>query len=226
LAALGRLAPRLARAAIITGRPAEDVARLVGATAWPGLDALVILGQYGAERWEAGHIKSPAPDSRVVELRKTLPDRLRALNAPKGVAVEDKGNALAVHTRRARDPAGAFAALQPPLAELAAQRGLRLEPGRYVLELRPPGMDKGTALRGLVADSRPDSVVYAGDDLGDLAAFDAVDEMRIAGQSGLLVCSGSAEVVALRARADLVVDGPGGVAEFLESLADAIGADE
>jgi trehalose 6-phosphate phosphatase len=62
-------------------------------------------------------------------------------------------------------------------------------------------------------------VVFAGDDLGDLAAFDAVDQMRAEGLSGLLVCSGSTEENALAERADVLVDGPDGVVALLRALA-------
>ncbi len=60
---------------------------------------------------------------------------------------------------------------------------------------------------------------YVGDDLGDLAAFDTLDRLRAAGLATLAVCSGSIEapeVPELAARADLVVDGPHAVADFLE----------
>ncbi len=94
-----------------------------------------------------------------------------------------------------------------------------------VLELRPAGADKGGALRTLVAETAPSVVVFIGDDLGDLAAFDAVDEMRADGLPGLLVCSGSSEETALAERADLVVDGPPGVVALLEALADELSPD-
>jgi trehalose 6-phosphate phosphatase len=61
-------------------------------------------------------------------------------------------------------------------------------------------------------------VVFGGDDLGDLAAFDAVDELRASGLAGLLVCSGSTEEAALAERADLVVDGPAGVVALVRAL--------
>jgi trehalose 6-phosphate phosphatase len=61
--------------------------------------------------------------------------------------------------------------------------------------------------------------MYAGDDLGDLPAFAAVDKLRSDGVPGLLVCSGSAEVTELAERADLVVDGPAGVVRLLMALA-------
>ncbi len=67
-------------------------------------------------------------------------------------------------------------------------------------------------------------MVFGGDDLGDLPAFDAVDALRQEGLGGLLLCSASAEQDALVARADVVLDGPDAVAEWLTALADDLGA--
>lgn len=93
-----------------------------------------------------------------------------------------------------------------------------------VLELRPPGVDKGVALTAYLRETGAGSVLYAGDDLGDLPAYDAVDELRAHGVPGLLVCSGGDEVPELAARADLVVPGPGAVTGLLAALADAVTA--
>jgi trehalose 6-phosphate phosphatase len=90
-----------------------------------------------------------------------------------------------------------------------------------VIELRPQGMDKGQALRTLVQQRRPSAIMFCGDDLGDVAAFDAVRELRGESVPGLTVFSGSAEVTALAEAADLVVDGPDGVVALLASLAAA-----
>lgn len=97
-----------------------------------------------------------------------------------------------------------------------------MEPGRLVLELRPPGMDKGVALLEYVREIGASAVLYGGDDLGDLPAFAAVEKLRSDGVPGLLVCSGSEEVAELRERADVVVDGPQGVVRLLRGLADRI----
>ena len=88
-----------------------------------------------------------------------------------------------------------------------------------MLEVRPAGRDKGRALRGL-CDPAPSAVLFAGDDVGDLPAFDAVAALRAEGVPGLTLCSASAEgPAALRERADLVVDGPAGVVALLADLA-------
>jgi trehalose 6-phosphate phosphatase len=86
------------------------------------------------------------------------------------------------------------------------------------LELRQPGFDKHAALLSL-ADPAPSAVLFAGDDVGDLPAFDAVDELRGRGVPGLTVCSASDEgPPALAERADVVVDGPVGVVALLAAL--------
>jgi trehalose 6-phosphate phosphatase len=218
---LVRLAPHLGTIAIVTGRPAAvavDYGALAGVD---GLSGLVVLGHYGAERWDAasGHFTSQPVPPGVAAVRRQLPGLLAERGLADVVHIEDKDRSVAVHTRRAPQPAEAFEALRGPLGELAAAHGLAVEPGRLVIELRPPGVDKGVALRRLADERAARTVIYAGDDLGDLAAFDAVDEMRDRGVAGLLVCSGSAEVTALAERADVVVDGPPGVVALLDALA-------
>ncbi|MFF1282330.1 trehalose-phosphatase [Streptomyces sp. NPDC058299] len=219
--ALAALAPEVASVAVITGRPPEVAVRYGGFADVPGLEHLTVLGHYGAERWEAatGKVTAPPPHPGVAAARAELPGLLERAGAGQGTWIEEKGRALAVHTRRAADPQAAFEALRGPLAGLATRHGLIVEPGRLVLELRPPGMDKGVALLDHARATRAGCVVYAGDDLGDLPAFAAVDELRAAGTPGLLVCSGSTEVTELADRADLVVAGPEGVVELLRALA-------
>jgi trehalose 6-phosphate phosphatase len=138
--------------------------------------------------------------------------------------VEDKGHALVVHVRGTADPQAALALLTGPLAGFATAAGLDAKPGRLVIELRPRGIDKGAALTGLIAERNPSTVLFAGDDLGDLPAFEAVRAARADGRQGITVCSASDEVTALAAHADLVVDGPEGVSALLVTLADAVQA--
>jgi trehalose 6-phosphate phosphatase len=219
--ALAALAPKVASVAVVTGRPAGVAVRHGGFAGVAGLEHLVVLGHYGAERWDAvsGTVTAPAPHPGVAAVRAELPGFLDGIGAWQGTWIEEKGRAVAVHTRRAADPQAAFEALREPLGELAARHGLIVEPGRMVLELRPPGMDKGVALMEYVREIGAEAVLYAGDDLGDLPAFAAVAKLRSDGIPGLLVCSGSSEVAELADRADLVVDGPAGVVRLLAALA-------
>ena len=214
--ALEALAGKVGTVAIITGRPAADAVALGG---FADVGGLVVLGHYGAERWQDGQLTAiPAPDG-IAAVREALPGILAAAGAPEGTRIEDKGTALAVHTRQATDPRGTLERLREPVARLAAETGLAVEPGRLVLEIRPEGIDKGAALRRLVRERGARSVVFCGDDLGDLAAFAAIRELRAEGVPGCAVASRSPESPQVAEAADLVVDGPAGIVAFLAALA-------
>ncbi|MEU0094760.1 trehalose-phosphatase [Kribbella sp. NPDC006257] len=223
LDALARLASSVGQVAIVTGRPALVATELSGVSGHAGLGRLVVLGHYGLERWEAstGAITSEPVPEGVAVARDRLPGVLRDAGLPDAY-VEDKDSSLAVHTRRLADPSGALETLRTPLSELAEEVGLRLEPGNLVLELRPPGIDKGVALRRLVESTGAHSVLYAGDDLGDLAAFQALQALRGEGLHAVLVAARSSGATALVEAADIVVDDPAGVVTVLTALADAI----
>jgi trehalose 6-phosphate phosphatase len=218
LAALRRLAPLTGTLAVITGRPALAAVEYAQLDRVPGV---IVLGHYGRQRWQQGSLTAPPAPPGLAVARDLLPGVLAEAGAPDGTWTEDKGDALAVHTRRAADPGTALDRLREPLAALAARAGLAVEPGRLVIELRPAGSDKGLALKDLVSERSAAATLFCGDDLGDRPAFRAVRELRAAGIPGLTVCSGSAEVAGLADEADLVVEGPAGVAALLAALADA-----
>ncbi len=218
--ALTALAAAVGTVAVITGRPPADAVRLGGLETVPGL---VVLGHYGWQRWQDGQLTAPASPPALDAARAALPGLLAEAGAADGTWIEDKTHALAVHTRRAADPDAALARLSRPLGELAGRLGLAAEPGRFVIELRPPGVDKGTALTGLVRERAARSVLFCGDDLGDLPAFAAVRALRAHGVPGCAVASASAESPQVAAAADLAVDGPDGVVALLAALAAELG---
>lgn len=116
--ALAALAPKVASVAVITGRPAGVAVRYGGFAGVPGLDHLVVLGHYGAERWDAttGTVNAPAPHPGVAAVRAELPGVLHEFDSWHGTWIEEKGQAVAVHTRRADDPQAAFETLRAPSA--------------------------------------------------------------------------------------------------------------
>jgi trehalose 6-phosphate phosphatase len=216
------LAARIGAVAVISGRDAEEVVGLGGLDRVGGL---VVLGHYGMQRWHAGRVDSPTPAAGVDLVRARLPGLLA--EAPPGVKVEDKVHSMAIHTRQAASPRQALDDVTPALLQLAAEAGLEALPGRYVLELRPPGVDKGGALRALVAELDVSTVIYLGDDIGDLPAFRAVADLReagdIAGLAVVVVTADSGETgpevpPELGAAADLELPGPDAVVAWLAGL--------
>lgn len=225
--ALRGLASKIGTVAVVTGRPPELVAAMLGLDTGPAPENLVVSGHYGLQTWtpSAGVVRYVgAVTGEIDGVRRALPQVLADVAAPDGTTVEDKGEAIAVHVRRTADPSAAMALLREPLSALANECGLRLEQGRMVLELRPAGVDKGVALESLAVDRHAEAVCFIGDDLGDLAAFAAIERLRGAGLSGLAICSASDEVPELVEAADLVVDGPDGVVAFLHEVTVALGA--
>lgn len=226
--ALDRLGPLVGTVAVITGRPARTAVRLGTLDSRDGLGAMVVLGQYGAERWDAAEdsFQVPPPPDGIAEVEQGLDELLTTMaeagEPVDGVTIEHKGRALGVHTRRAGDADAAFERLLQPVTDLAERHGLVVEPGRHVIEVRPDGHDKGATLRDLVAERGARTVLFCGDDLGDLPAFAAGHELRDEGLTVHLVVSASSEQDALTARADTVVDGPDGLARWLTALADRL----
>lgn len=224
-AVIVELAREVAAIAVITGRPARQVLDLGGleevgnALAAQGTD-LYVFGQYGNERWSSGQrrILSPRPPRGLASFERELTGVLRRADAA-DAWLEDKGLAVAVHTRRLPDPDAAFERLLPAIRDLATRHDLVTEPGRNVIEVRSAGMHKGLAVRALVEELDAGGFLFAGDDLGDLEAFEAVAELRADGMPTLLVCSASAEESALLPLSDIVVKGPAGVLDLLRQLA-------
>jgi len=211
--------------AVVTGRPArkvlalgglDEVGREIGETG----RELLVFGQYGFERWTSTsrRVVSPRPPQGLSGFLRELPQVLRDADTPDAF-VEDKGLAIAVHTRRLADPVTAFERLEPRLRDLAERQGMVVEPGRNVIEARSPGMDKGTVVRDLAKDQEAGGFLFAGDDLGDVEAFAAVEDLREQGLNTLLVCSASDEENALLRRSDVVVKGPEGVLDLLRRIA-------
>jgi trehalose 6-phosphate phosphatase len=223
-AVLVELATQVAAVAVITGRPARQALALggldeVGAAIADAGKELYLFGQYGNERWTSTNrrVVSPRPPHGLATFLRDLPRTLRAAGAD-AAYLEDKGLAVAVHTRRLADPDEAFRRLLPALRELANRHDLVVEPGRNVIEVRSPGMHKGLAVDLLVAELDAGGFLFAGDDLGDLEAFEAVAALGRRGLPTLLVCSASSEESALVPLSDVVVKGPEGVLDLLRQL--------
>jgi trehalose 6-phosphate phosphatase len=211
IAALGALAGRGAQVAVVTGRDAATVVRLGGLAEIPGI---VVAGLYGLETWHDGRLESPEPPPEIAELRRRLPDAI-ADGGPE-VWIEDKRLSLVVHFRRAADPEAARTAVRAAVGELGRELGFEVHPGSNVLELRLPGFDKAAVVRRW-GGGRP-AVLYLGDDLGDLPAFETVRALRKEGTLARSVAVRSSEVAELAGAADVDVADPAAVVDLLREL--------
>ena len=218
------LAMQVRAVVVITGRPARQALDLgglesVGNEIGDAGKELFVLGQYGNERWTSTNrrVIGPRPPHGLATFLRELPRFLRRAGAA-DAHVEEKGLAVAIHTRRMRDPERAVEVLLPLLRDLAASHDLVVEPGRNVVEVRSGEMHKGLAVERIAEELDAGAFCFIGDDLGDLEAFEAVAALDKEGMPTLLVCSASSEESALVPLSDVVVHGPEGVMAFLRQL--------
>lgn len=163
------------RVALLSGRAVENVGRLLQPL------QLAMSGSHGLERALPGCEPTAPPrptglDQIVAALRKLEDDH-------PGVQIEEKPAGVAVHYRRAPDAADVCLE-EAERGALAI--GMTIQHGKMVVELKPAGADKGTALRSFMAE-RPfvgTHPIFIGDDLTDEHGFVAAREF---GGAGILV---------------------------------------
>jgi trehalose 6-phosphate phosphatase len=131
------------------------------------------------------------------------------------VTLEEKGIAFSLHYRNCLE-GGVRERLLAAIASVVSGSGVKLLEGKQVIEVVPADLpDKGAALARLLDANGIDSVVFAGDDLSDMAAFREVRR-----RSGLAIAVVDGETpAAVREAADVELGGVGAVAAFLDQLA-------
>jgi trehalose 6-phosphate phosphatase len=192
---------------VLTGRPVAFLEDLLPR-------GLLLVGLYGLEVVDGGvrrdHPHGGAWREVIDDLAAIARDR-----GPAGMRVEAKGLSLTLHYREAPELAGAVR----EFAERQAERsGLRSRPAKMSFELHPPiECDKGTALR--THASGLSAVCFVGDDVADLAAFDALDDLAADGVHTVRVAVEGVETPPeLCGRADVRVKGPEHAQALLASL--------
>ncbi|MCS6879274.1 MAG: trehalose-phosphatase [Geminicoccaceae bacterium] len=195
---LARLARRLDGAlAILTGRPLDDLDRLLAPVRLPAAAEHGLVLRRRAD----GEIETvPAPEPPAHWLRAA-----HALVARRpGTLLERKRAGFAVHARLAPE---ALAEIGRLLAGLVAEDPrFELLPAAMAFEVRPRGVDKGGALRSLMKEPpfvgrRP---LFVGDDVTDL---DAIAAARALGGWGFRMGEAVATPADLRSWLERIANG-------------------
>lgn len=199
--------------ALVSGRRAEDLRRIVNAS------GLLYVGLYGAERLEDGEVLQPPEADRWRGMASRLARDAQALITTEGLTgaeVEYKDLAVSVHYRNAADPRAAEA-IQTWALAAAPRRGFEAGVGRMVVEMRPEGISKASALEQIVRENELDFVVTAGDDFQDVDAM--TQAKALLGDAALRIGVASDEEPAgIRDAADMMAVSAAEVRDLLKSF--------
>lgn len=181
---------------IVTGRDLQGLSSFLDLP-------LKVIGLHGAQKGVVGGtpelLMSDEAEEALVELRESVP-------SVDGLRVEEKDQMFAVHYRQAPDKVAARERLEGWLQ--AMPEVLEAIWGKEVVELRPKGLSKGTAVRR-IAEEHPDRTpVCLGDDVTDEDAFRALQKMD---REAITIKVGEGET-----QASFRVEGPDAVMEYLQ----------
>ncbi|HWC74035.1 MAG TPA: trehalose-phosphatase [Gemmatimonadales bacterium] len=172
--------------ALMSGRPIADIDRLFPRARMPA------AGLHGLERRNgAGRVtRHPVPTTRLERAKRriaaSLNGRGNGIRKARGLLFEDKGLSLALHYRRAPGLASyAHRLARSLLADLGGEGGAGsnsrfcIQRGKYVVEVRPSGKDKGIGVREFMRERpfRGRVAVYVGDDATDEIGFATVNRL-------------------------------------------------
>ncbi|HAF43375.1 MAG TPA: trehalose-phosphatase [Gallionellaceae bacterium] len=157
--------------ALVSGRAISDLEKLLSALHLP------LAGQHGLERRDAAgrlwmHAAPPAAKCTIKEALAPV------LAQHSDLLLEDKGLTLALHYRQAPQLAYYVQRLMNQLAR-EADAGLEVQQGKCVAEIKPSGIDKGTAVAEYLAEApfTGRRAVFIGDDLNDEHGFAEVNRL-------------------------------------------------
>lgn len=189
--ALITLSERLGGAlAIVTGREIEAIDGFLSPLRLP------VAGVHGLARRDAEGRLSPAPDMTtfIEHARTELAPLLAAHN---GLLMESKAASVALHYRACPELESLCIAAMEAMIDNV--QGIELKRGKMVLEAKPTGADKGTAVIDFLSEApfAGRQPVFAGDDVTDEDAFRAVNAL-----GGISIKVGDGQTVADYTTAD------------------------
>jgi trehalose 6-phosphate phosphatase len=180
---------------IVTGRDLRALSSFLD-------QPLKAIGLHGAQQGVVGgEVERLMPDDAAEALQRLR----RSVPSVDGMHIEEKDQAFAVHYREVDDEAETRERLSSWLNAMPEM--LDAIWGKKVVELRPEGLTKGTAVRRIAEEHPECTPVYLGDDTTDEDAFAALQNME---RDAVTVRIGEEET-----QADYRLAGPDEVVEYL-----------
>ena len=207
---LGRLSERYGLVALVTGRAMDRSHEMLGTDAFP------IAAVHGMHmRWPDGE---EWLDPAAAEARPQLEIAVQMARTV-GWRFEDKQASVALHFRHMNDPEGTARQMKSQIVTVLDPRLVTIYDAKQAVEIRPHGgSHKGDAVERLLERGEGiNRVLYAGDDMTDVDAFERLDSLAT---EALKVAVGGDETpAAVTGPADLTIDGVPAMHALLEQLA-------
>ncbi len=217
-----RLTHHLDIVGIVSGRSAPVAATMIN------LPELVYVGNHGMESLHRDEIwQNPDAAAAITEIAAAMAEVEAAIDPVETawLLLENKGVSASIHYRLAPDPVAAQAMLLPIITAAAQRHGLIVTEGRLIFEFRPNvAINKGTAIKDLVSQHQLQGLLFLGDDLTDVDAFLALQDLRDSGAiEGLAVgVLGAESHPRVRDTMDIGIPGVPAAAALIHALAEAL----
>ena len=217
-ATLEKLVNKFQLVGIITGRNVKNAEDMLE------VDGLLYIGSHGLEYLKGGEIHIEREVEEYFPLIQKIAQNIQSeeeLCNIKNILFQEKGLCFTVHYRKCEDPEWTHRKILDTINELEGLEKFKITEGRKVVEIRPKiGHDKGTILEKLIFENAVEKIIYLGDDVTDVDAFNKLNELKENGKvngAGIVVVSEEVPEF-VRENASFYVNGVDEVQKFFNWL--------
>lgn len=160
---------------IVTGRNVKNAKEMLE------VDGLLYIGSHGLEYLKNDEIYiEPEVEEYLPLIKKVAQDiQTEELCNINNILFQEKGLCFTVHYRKCEDPEGTRRKILDAINKLEGLENFKITEGRKVVEIRPKiGHDKGTILEKLIFENSIEKIIYSGDDVTDVDAFNKLKELK------------------------------------------------
>ena len=175
-ATLKKLVNKFQLVGIITGRNVRNAEEMLE------VEGLLYIGSHGLEYLKDDEIYIEPEVEEYLPLIQKVAQNIQTeeeLCNIKNILFQEKGLCFTVHYRKCEDPEGTRRKILDAINELEGLEKFKITEGRKVVEIRPKiGHDKGTILEKLLFENALEKIIYLGDDVTDVDAFNKLKELK------------------------------------------------
>ena len=175
-ATLKKLVNKFQLVGIVTGRNVRNAKEMLE------VEGLLYIGSHGLEYLKDDEIYIEPEVEEYLPLIQKVAQNIQTeeeLCNIKNILFQEKGLCFTVHYRKCEDPEGTRRKILDAINELEGLEKFKITEGRKVVEIRPKiGHDKGTILEKLLFENALEKIIYLGDDVTDVDAFNKLKELK------------------------------------------------